>query len=129
LVRRGLDGHVSGYHEVALDNNDMTAKNSTSMQRDFAGSKDFVRGKGNNFPFAPGGIEEALEDAVNSLAEGMLEEKHPLLDFENGMHCYCGHEVALILSNSSPADKLLSIPPGFDRGLLSSIKKGDYFMV
>ncbi|KAH8550493.1 NUC185 domain-containing protein [Umbelopsis sp. PMI_123] len=61
----------------------MTAKNSTSMQRDFAGSKDFVRGKGNNFPFAPGGIEEALEDAVNSLAEGMLEEKHPLLDFEN----------------------------------------------
>lgn len=83
LVRRGLDGHVSGYHEVALEHTEMTAKNSTSMQRDFGGSKDFVRGKGNNFPFAPGGIDEALEDAVNSLADGMLEEKHAFLDFEH----------------------------------------------
>lgn len=85
LVRHGLDGHVSGYHEVALDNSELTAKNSTSMQRDFAGSKDFVRGRGNNFPFAPGGIEEALTDAVNALAEGMLQERHSFLDFENGM--------------------------------------------
>ncbi|KAI8584384.1 hypothetical protein K450DRAFT_219603 [Umbelopsis ramanniana AG] len=103
LVRHGLDGHVSGYHEVALDSSELTAKNSTSMQRDFAGSKDFVRGRGNNFPFAPGGIEEALTDAVNALAEGMLEEKHSFLDFEN--------------------DTLLSVPPGLDRGLLSSIKQ------
>jgi hypothetical protein len=108
------------------------------MQRDFGGSKDFVRGKGNNFPFAPGGIDEALEDAVNSLAQGMLEEKHAFLDFENGMDfCMRGQWVNKIVFSRAIAnlclgsmiDKLLSIPPGFERGLLSATEHGNYYVL
>ncbi|CAM0142365.1 unnamed protein product [Umbelopsis sp. WA50703] len=98
LARDGLDGKVLGYHEVTSRDADLTAKNSTSLQRQFGDTKNFVRGKGNNFPFAPGGIENVLQDSVDAMADGMLKEKDILFDFTE--------------------DHLLSKPPGLERGLL-----------
>jgi antiviral helicase SKI2 len=107
LARDGLDGKVLGYHEVTSRDADLTAKNSTSLQRQFGDTKNFVRGKGNNFPFAPGGIENVLQDSVDAMADGMLKEKDILFDFTE--------------------DHLLSKPPGLERGLLLANETGKLF--
>ena len=53
---------VVGYKEVVVVSGDLTAKNSTNLQRDPAGMKDFVRGRGGFFPFAPGCLESDRAD-------------------------------------------------------------------
>lgn len=58
-VRHGYDGDLVGYQEVVQDDANLMATNSTSLTRAFGSTKDFVRGKASQFPFAPGGLEAA----------------------------------------------------------------------
>lgn len=62
--REGLEGRVTGYHEVTVPASSATAKNSTSLLRRPAARADFVRGAAGFFPFAPGGLE-----GVEAIAE------------------------------------------------------------
>ncbi|KAI8368205.1 NUC185 domain-containing protein [Radiomyces spectabilis] len=63
VVRHGFDGDLVGYKEALVDSPYLASTNSTSVMRPFAGTKDFVRGKATQFPFAPGGLEvEVLEE-------------------------------------------------------------------
>src|SRR6201996_6441458 len=61
--REGLEGRVTGYHEITVPANSATAKNSTSLLRKPANRAEFVRGAAGFFPFAPGGL-----DAVEAIA-------------------------------------------------------------
>jgi hypothetical protein len=59
----------------------------------------------------------------------MLEEKHSFLDFENGMSRYVCSWECVASTKTSMSDTLLSVPPGLDRGLLSSVKQGNHCRV
>ncbi|RUS21214.1 antiviral helicase, partial [Endogone sp. FLAS-F59071] len=100
FVRRGAEGEVVGYREVKIPDMSLTAKNSTSLRRDPGAIADFVRGKGNYFPFTPGGLESeimvvAAEDVANEAEAGLLD----------------------------PNEGLLTVPPGFERGLIFDDKE------
>lgn len=77
FTREGLEGRVTGYTEVTIPAQSITAKNSTSLLRKPANKADMVRGKAGFFPFSPGGIEagsaneraEELEAAERAMAE------------------------------------------------------------
>lgn len=97
FVRTGLDGLITGYKEVIAPGADITAKNSTSLLRKPAPMSSFVRGKAGQYPFAPGGLEAAIKGDLDDLAENLDE--------------------TLRLQ----PEALLSIPPGFSRGLNSDV--------
>lgn len=77
FTREGLEGRVTGYTEVTIPAQSITAKNSTSLLRKPANKADMVRGKAGFFPFSPGGVEagsandraEELEAAEKAMAE------------------------------------------------------------
>ncbi|KAG9305006.1 hypothetical protein G9A89_007409 [Geosiphon pyriformis] len=78
-----------------VDETTLTAKNSTSLLREPSAPGDFVKGRSNYFPFAPGGLEsEVLIHTAEDVTK-VLEESFKLEE-----------------------DGLLTIPPGFERGLL-----------
>ncbi|RAL68663.1 hypothetical protein DID88_007372 [Monilinia fructigena] len=112
FTREGLEGRVTGYKEVTVPANSATAKNSTSFLRKPADRADFVRGAAGFFPFAPGGL-----DAVEAAAA--LEEQIGRVD--NTVPAKKGLERII---NFGGDDGLLSVPPGFTRGL-SFEKKGE----
>ncbi|CAG8516159.1 9016_t:CDS:10, partial [Ambispora leptoticha] len=95
-VRRdGIDGEIISYKEVAVPDETLTAKNSTSLLREPGAPKDFVKGGSNYIPFAPGGLEsEVLKNEVEEVTEDLEE----MLRFEE--------------------DGILTIPPGFEHGLI-----------
>ncbi|WEW59028.1 Antiviral helicase ski2 [Emydomyces testavorans] len=71
FTREGLEGRVTGYHEVTVPAGSATAKNSTSLRRRPAGRAEFVRGAAGFYPFEPGGLEgveaiSALESEVKA---------------------------------------------------------------
>ncbi|TVY37961.1 putative ATP-dependent RNA helicase [Lachnellula subtilissima] len=108
FTREGLEGRVTGYKEVTVPANSATAKNSTSFLRKPANRADFVRGAAGFFPFAPGGLEgveaaAALEEQAiqANIGNGAVENKNKLER----------------VINFSGEGGLLSVPPGFDRGL------------
>ncbi|QSZ36997.1 hypothetical protein DSL72_009089 [Monilinia vaccinii-corymbosi] len=113
FTREGLEGRVTGYKEVTVPANSATAKNSTSFLRKPANRTDFVRGAAGFFPFAPGGLE-AVEAAA------ALEEQIGRVD--NTVPVKKGLERII---NFGGEDGLLSVPPGFTRGL-SFEKKGEF---
>ncbi|CAG8375723.1 unnamed protein product [Penicillium salamii] len=106
FTREGLEGKVTGYHEVTVPAASANAKNSTSLLRRPAGRADFVRGAAGFFPFAPGGLGgvEALADleAEEQDTEQARNGKQPGLDR---------------IINFGTEGGLLTTPPGFDRGL------------
>ncbi|KAI5302228.1 hypothetical protein KEM56_000900 [Ascosphaera pollenicola] len=106
--REGLEGRVTGYHEVTVPASSATAKNSMSMLRKPAGRTDLVRGAAGFFPFAPGGLEgvEAIA-AAESEAE-LLEDQRRMPGKQQGLNriMELGEEAGL-----------LQVPPGFTRGL------------
>ncbi|KAL7750016.1 Antiviral helicase ski2 [Sorochytrium milnesiophthora] len=97
FVRTGFTGDVVGVREVACsvgEGGGMTAKSSTSMQRELGARGNFVRGKSGYSPFAPGGLEnEVMQQQADIVAHEMAE-----LHFD--------------------ADQLETVPPGFERGLV-----------
>ncbi|KAI2787525.1 putative ATP-dependent RNA helicase [Penicillium oxalicum] len=106
FTREGLEGRVTGYREVTIPATSETAKNSTSLLRRPAGRADFVRGAAGFFPFAPGGL-----DAVEALAE--MEADAQVEQSRSG-----GKKAGLDrIINFGAEGGLLTIPPGFERGL------------
>ena len=93
FTREGLEGKVTGYKEVTIPAHSITAKNSTSLLRKPATKAEMVRGKAGFFPFAPGGL-----DAAYSTSEEIEKEE-------------------LKLEDRIDADGLLSVAPGFRKGL------------
>ncbi|KAJ5281701.1 hypothetical protein N7478_007073 [Penicillium angulare] len=106
FTREGLEGRVTGYQEITVPASSANAKNSTSLTRRPAGRADFVRGAAGFFPFAPGGLE-----GVEALAE--MEA-----GAESGDQSRSGRPGGLDrIINFGAEGGLLSIPPGFDRGM------------
>lgn len=106
FTREGLEGRVTGYHEVTVPAASANAKNSTSLLRRPAGRADFVRGAAGFFPFAPGGLE-----GVEALAA--LEDDEQTTE-QSGNGKQSGLDRII---NFGTEGGLLTIPPGFDRGL------------
>ncbi|RDW90671.1 SKI complex RNA helicase subunit SKI2 [Aspergillus mulundensis] len=105
--REGLEGRVTGYHEVTVPANSANAKNSTSLLRRPAGRADFVRGAAGFFPFAPGGL-----DGVEAIAEMETEIQTA------GPSGAAGKQAGLDrIINFGTEGGLLEVAPGFSRGL------------
>ncbi|KAG0168825.1 hypothetical protein DFQ28_000374 [Apophysomyces sp. BC1034] len=99
VARQGYDGDIVGYRESIVVDPNSSATNSTSLSRSFGSSKDFVRGKAAQFPFAPGGLErEVLEEEPE---EDYLNVDLDFLDRD-----------------------LYAVAPGLDRGLVFENDKG-----
>ncbi|KAF1920913.1 NUC185 domain-containing protein [Ampelomyces quisqualis] len=107
FTREGLEGRVTGYKEVTVPANSATAKNSTSLLRKPANRAEFVRGAAGFFPFAPGGL-----DGVEAIA---AIEDEAIMQQENAQ-IKPGGGLDRVINFSDPGG-LLSIPPGFTRGL------------
>ncbi|KAL4778196.1 armadillo-type protein [Aspergillus varians] len=105
--REGLEGRVTGYHEVTVPANSANAKNSTSLLRRPAGRADFVRGAAGFFPFAPGGLDGV--EAIAGLETGVQT---------GGTSGSGGKQVGLDrIINFGTEGGLLEVAPGFSRGL------------
>ncbi|OQO10549.1 hypothetical protein B0A48_03847 [Cryoendolithus antarcticus] len=107
FTREGLEGRVTGYKEVTVPANSATAKNSTSLLRKPANRAEFVRGAAGFYPFAPGGLEgveatAAAEDEFLAAREVNGGRKASKLDR---------------VIDFAAEGGLLSVPPGFERGL------------
>ncbi|KAF3029433.1 hypothetical protein E8E15_010071 [Penicillium rubens] len=106
FTREGLEGRVTGYHEVTVPAASATAKNSTSLLRRPAGRAEFVRGAAGFFPFAPGGLD-AIESVADMEAEAQLTEQ-----------ASTGKQSGLDrIINFGTEGGLLTTPPGFDNGI------------
>lgn len=113
FTREGLDGRVTGYKEVTVPATSANAKNSTSLLRRPANKADFVRGAAGFFPFAPGGLDGV--DAIQAYEDqSLLEESDRKAGRKDGLNR---------VINFGTEDGLLTIPPGFTRGLDFSKKK------
>ena len=106
FTREGLEGRVTGYKEVTVPASSATAKNSTSLLRKPANRADFVRGAAGFFPFAPGGL-----DGVQAIAD--LEEKALQKGQKSETIKTSNLDRVINLSEGG----LLTVPPGFTRGL------------
>ncbi|CEJ59269.1 Putative DEAD/DEAH box RNA helicase [Penicillium brasilianum] len=107
FTREGLEGRVTGYHEVTIPATSDTAKNSTSLLRRPAGRAEFVRGAAGFFPFAPGGL-----DAVEALAEMEADAQTAEQSRSGGKRAGLDRII-----NFGSEGGLLTTPPGFERGL------------
>ncbi|KAJ6030448.1 hypothetical protein N7460_010714 [Penicillium canescens] len=107
FTREGLEGRVTGYHEVTVPAaSAATAKNSTSLTRRPAGRADFVRGAAGFFPFSPGGLEGVEAIAAMEDDSGVTEQSRS------------GKQSGLDrIINFGTEGGLLTTAPGFDRGL------------
>ncbi|KAK5944440.1 Antiviral helicase ski2 [Knufia obscura] len=115
FTREGLEGRVTGYKEVTVPASSATAKNSTSILRKPAGRADFVRGAAGFFPFAPGGLDGV--DAIQAYEdESRIEESDRAAGNKRGLDR---------IINFGTEDGLLSIPPGFTRGMTFKDKSKD----
>ena len=106
FTREGLEGRVTGYKEVTAPAGSATAKNSTSLLRKPANRADFVRGAAGFFPFAPGGLDgvQAVADLEDESIQKSLRANGNRLNSLNRV------------INTSSANDLLEVPPGFTRG-------------
>ncbi|KAJ5324713.1 hypothetical protein N7476_003313 [Penicillium atrosanguineum] len=104
--REGLEGRVTGYHEVTVPASSINAKNSTSLLRRPAGRAEFVRGAAGFFPFAPGGLE-----GVQAIAD--MEEDPESADPSRSGGKQAGLDRII---NFGTEGGLLTTPPGFSRG-------------
>lgn len=105
--REGLEGRVTGYHEVTVPASSANAKNSTSLLRRPAGRADFVRGAAGFFPFAPGGL-----DGVEAIAEKETEAQIAEQSRPGGRRAGLDRII-----NFGAEGGLLEVAPGFSRGL------------
>ncbi|KAF8942656.1 hypothetical protein BGZ47_006281 [Haplosporangium gracile] len=100
--------HLVGSSTVA-STSIMTAKNSTSFSRAPGKRTDFVRGKAGYFPFTPGGL-----DAQEIQGASILEAERDALGMDDV-------DIArtIVEGLSLDSEEILTIPPGFSRGLFS----------
>ncbi|RAK71178.1 SKI complex RNA helicase subunit SKI2 [Aspergillus fijiensis CBS 313.89] len=105
--RDGLEGRVTGYHEVTIPATSANAKNSTSLLRRPAGRADFVRGAAGFFPFAPGGLE-----GVEAIAE--MESDPQVAEYSRSSGKQSGLDRIISFGTEGG---LLEVAPGFSRGM------------
>lgn len=105
--REGLEGRVTGYHEVTVPAATANAKNSTSLLRRPAGRAEFVRGAAGFFPFAPGGLD-GVEALAAMESEAQTSEQPRPGARPSGLDR---------IINFGTEGGLLEVPPGFARGL------------
>ncbi|KAF9575729.1 hypothetical protein EC968_001919 [Mortierella alpina] len=98
--------HIVGTSTVA-STSIMTAKNSTSLSRAPGKRTDFVRGKAGYFPFTPGGL-----DAQELRGANLLEAERDALGMDD-----VDLARTIVEDLSLGSEGLLTIPPGFSRGL------------
>ncbi|KAF9975728.1 hypothetical protein BGZ73_000530 [Actinomortierella ambigua] len=118
MTRQDVRGEMGGYRERSLraattsaTSSVLTAKNSTSFSRAPGKRSEFVRGKAGFFPFTPGGLDQ--EELKNPRA--LEQEKQELgLDELDLVHTLT-HDLSIGLDNTT----LLTIPPGFQRGMFT----------
>ncbi|KAM4630900.1 superkiller complex protein 2 [Polymixia lowei] len=91
VVRDPTTGMLLDFTEVLLEDTDLSAKNSLSLQRQPGPPSESLRGSNTNYPFLPGGMDELTLEQIKKKSE--LEED---IDFENG---------------------LLQVPPGLKTGM------------
>lgn len=103
FTREGLEGKVSGYKEITVPAQSITAKNSTSLLRKPAAKADMIRGKAGFFPFSPGGLDTGQ---ANETSE----------ELERGEAAF---------AERIGVNGLLQVPPGFARGLVLPIESRD----
>lgn len=116
FVREGLEGRVTGYRQVTVPASSATAKNSTSILRKPASRADFVRGAAGFFPFAPGGLDGV--DAIQAYEDqARIEEADKSAGKKRGLDR---------IINFGTEDGLLSIPPGFTRGMSVKEKNAEH---
>ncbi|SMR49487.1 unnamed protein product [Zymoseptoria tritici ST99CH_3D1] len=112
FTREGLEGRVTGYKEVTVPANSATAKNSTSLLRKPANRADFVRGAAGFYPFAPGGLDAV--EATAAYEDEFLQQNQPDGSTKTD-------KLNRIINFTSEGG-LLTVPPGFRRGLRASEK-------
>ncbi|KAL0077067.1 NUC185 domain-containing protein [Phycomyces blakesleeanus] len=95
-ARQDYDGDIKGYQETLIEDPNSLSTNSTSLARPFGSSKNFVRGKATQFPFAPGGLDSEV------LVES--EDRDDIVDFDVNLDFL--------------DEEMESIAPGLDRGLV-----------
>ncbi|KAK2741567.1 hypothetical protein FQN57_005550 [Myotisia sp. PD_48] len=110
FTRLGLEGRVSGYHEITIPADRATAKNSTSLRRKPAAHAEFVRGAAGFFPFAPGGLETAASISPLGFEDSQLDQELSSVPakLSSGLDK---------IINFGSSGGLLETPPGFSRGL------------
>ncbi|CAN9492989.1 unnamed protein product [Ophioblennius macclurei] len=91
VVRDPTTGMLLDFTEVLLENTDLSAKNSLSLQRRPGPPSESLRGSNTSYPFLPGGMEELTLEQIK--VKSALQED---VDFEND---------------------LLKVPPGFKAGM------------
>ncbi|RYP42816.1 hypothetical protein DL770_011630 [Monosporascus sp. CRB-9-2] len=111
--RQGLEGRVTGYKNVTIPANSVTAKNSTSLMRKPAGRADFVRGAAGFFPFAPGGLEGV--EATAAMEDQMLRTAGAGIDGT-------ANKLQRVIKLGNEGG-LLEVAPGLQRGIDFSKKK------
>ncbi|XP_033124954.1 helicase SKI2W-like, partial [Anneissia japonica] len=87
VQRNQTTGELLGFKEVPLENTGFTAQNSLSMLRQPGPLADAVRGHSTNKPFWPGGLDEPSIEAITESIQVSFD------------------------------DDLLTIPPGFEKGM------------
>ncbi|KAF9438784.1 hypothetical protein BGZ76_004860 [Entomortierella beljakovae] len=124
LEPHNVYGVRSGYYEknlrtthvvgVVASTSIMTAKNSTSFARAPGKRSDFVRGKAGYFPFTPGGLDpEEIRDISTLQAES---DALGMDDVDIAQ--------SIVQELSLESEGLLTVPPGFSKGLFSDQKEG-----
>ena len=116
FTREGLNGRVTGYKEVDVPRERAGAKSSSSFSRRAAGKAQFVRGGVGGVMFEMGGVEAVGEEGGLGLGEdeeGMGLEEGVRKDGGGG----AGVEGLGRLIELRKEGGLLSVPPGFTRGL------------
>ncbi|XP_037548858.1 helicase SKI2W [Nematolebias whitei] len=91
VVRDPTTGMLLDFTEVLLENTDLSAKNSLSLQRQPGPPSESLRGSNTNYPFLPGGMEELTLEQIKKKSE--LEKE---IDFHND---------------------IMKVPPGFKAGM------------
>lgn len=90
LTRDPLTGAHVGFSEVHNAGGDLTAKNSTSMQRAPGPPTKNIKGESTDLPFWPGGLEEP------DIVAKVVADEADFIDFENNLE---------------------TVPPGFQHGI------------
>lgn len=100
----GLEGRIRGYRETTkIASAYLSALGSTSIFREpnLYDSKNFVRGKSGQFPFAPGGLDS------NAVKEQAASTESAMEEIVKGLE----------KTNALGRGGIRTIPPGFERGL------------
>lgn len=91
VIRDPTTGMLLDFTEVLLEDTELSAKNSLSLQRPPGSPSESLYGSNTNYPFLPGGMEEITLEQIKK--KSTLEED---IDFEND---------------------LLTVPPGLKDGI------------